>query len=220
MKADAGKDFCFTLKRCCTAVILKPEEELFQFLPARYTAAVRLNGLFPLKFSDSNRRSGNFPNMIRMFSRRLIGIIEDLRNRAMKAAEDPESAEQKVLISYLYDPYRFYKYGCALEFNPEEDIYVINDHDPIIAGWGLKDKSADSAAGQIFYKVHSCEPEQKMDADRAESETVQPEKKTFYEEKTATAAFSSFSEDNEQSIPENSTTDETVRIRFQAFRQV
>ena len=149
-------------------------------------------------------------NVQQEITQRLIGIIEDLRNRAMKAAEDPESAEQKVLISYLYDPYRFYKYGCALEFNPEEDIYVINDHDPIIAGWGLKDKSADSAAGQIFYKVHSCEPEQKMDADRAESETVQPEKKTFYEEKTATAAFSSFSEDNEQSIPENSTTNETV----------
>ena len=145
-------------------------------------------------------------NVQQEITQRLIGIIEDLRNRAMKAAEDPESAEQKVLISYLYDPYRFYK----LEFNPEEDIYVINDHDPIIAGWGLNDKSADSAACQIFYRVHSCEPEQKMDADRTESETVQPEKKTFYEEKTATAAFSSFSEDNEQSIPENSTTDETV----------
>ena len=101
-------------------------------------------------------------NVQQEITQRLIGIIEDLRNRAMKAAEDPESAEQKVLISYLYDPYRFYKYGCALEFNPEEDIYVINDHDPIIAGWGLKDKSADSAAGQIFYKVHSCEPEQKI----------------------------------------------------------
>ena len=41
-------------------------------------------------------------NVQQEITQRLIGIIEDLRNRAMKAAEDPESAEQKVLISYLY----------------------------------------------------------------------------------------------------------------------
>ncbi len=95
------------------------------------------------------------------FSNQLICIIGNIRTRAYRLLNEKKVSnkafdDQRLYISFVYDDTRDYKYGCALSFDDQNDIYVINDMYPIIAGWGLKNLSKKNQ-NSIFYRTYDKE---------------------------------------------------------------
>ena len=60
-----------------------------------------------------------------VFKCRLYEVLQDLSSRA--GAFTAVTGEQRLLVSCLSDPY----------FDPEKDLYVINDRNPVIIRWGV-----------------------------------------------------------------------------------
>ena len=70
-----------------------------------------------------------------VFKCRLYEVLQDLSSRA--GAFTAVTGEQRLLVSCLSDPYGVFGFGRAMYFDPEKDLYVINDRNPVIIRWGV-----------------------------------------------------------------------------------
>ena len=69
-----------------------------------------------------------------VFKCRLYEVLQDLSSRA--GAFTAVTGEQRLLVSCLSDPSGVFGFGRAMYFDPEKDLYVINDRNPVIIRWG------------------------------------------------------------------------------------
>ena len=65
---------------------------------------------------------------------RLCAVLDDLRSRAGSFAAVTE--EQRLLVSCLSDPSGVFGLGRAVYFDPDRDLYVVNDSVPVVVRWG------------------------------------------------------------------------------------
>ena len=70
-----------------------------------------------------------------VFKCRLYEVLQDLSSRA--GAFTAVTGEQRLLVSCLSDPAGVFGLGRAMYFDPEKDLYVINDRNPVIIRWGV-----------------------------------------------------------------------------------
>ena len=70
-----------------------------------------------------------------VFKCRLYEVLHDLSSRA--GAFTAVTGEQRLLVSCLSDPAGVFGLGSAMYFDPEKDLYVINDRNPVIIRWGV-----------------------------------------------------------------------------------
>ena len=70
-----------------------------------------------------------------VFKCRLYEVLQDLSSRA--GAFTAVTGEQRLLVSCLSDPSGVFGFGRAMYFDPEKDLYVINDRNPVIIRWGV-----------------------------------------------------------------------------------
>ena len=70
-----------------------------------------------------------------IFKCRLYEVLQDLSSRA--GAFTAVTGEQRLLVSCLSDPAGVFGLGRAMYFDPEKDLYVINDRNPVIIRWGV-----------------------------------------------------------------------------------
>ena len=70
-----------------------------------------------------------------VFKCRLYEVLQDLSSRA--GAFTAVTGEQCLLVSCLSDPAGVFGLGRAMYFDPEKDLYVINDRNPVIIRWGV-----------------------------------------------------------------------------------
>ena len=70
-----------------------------------------------------------------VFKCRLYEVLQDLSSRA--GAFTAVTGEQRLLVSCLSDPAGVFGFGRAMYFDPEKDLYVINDRNPVIIRWGV-----------------------------------------------------------------------------------
>ena len=70
-----------------------------------------------------------------VFKCRLYEVLQDLSSRA--GAFTAVTGEQRLLVSCLSDPSGVFGLGRAMYFDPEKDLYVINDRNPVIIRWGV-----------------------------------------------------------------------------------
>ena len=70
-----------------------------------------------------------------VFKCRLYEVLQDLSSRA--GAFTAVTGEQRLLVSCLSEPYGVFGFGRAMYFDPEKDLYVINDRNPVIIRWGV-----------------------------------------------------------------------------------
>ena len=106
----------------------------------------------------------------------LIKKIKSIRQRAIKYLTDRKGKKNSIdrdslFLSYLYDESRDYEYGCALFFE-ENNVYVINDQYPVIAGWGIK-RIADKDDEDIFYQKYISDLEIKKDPEEEQNENIE-----------------------------------------------
>lgn len=111
------------------------------------------------------------PERRRELSSELAGIIENIRERAYRLLCANKQAkktfdDQRLYLSFIYDEDREYRYGCALSFDDQRDIYVINDQYPVIAGWGLRNLSVNTGKS-VFYQTYSSD----LDTEKPRDET-------------------------------------------------
>ena len=64
-----------------------------------------------------------------VFKCRLYEVLQDLSSRA--GAFTAVTGEQRLLVSCLSDPAGVFGLGRAMYFDPEKDLYVINDRNPV-----------------------------------------------------------------------------------------
>ena len=74
-----------------------------------------------------------------VFKCRLYEVLQDLSSRA--GAFTAVTGEQCLLVSCLSDPAGVFGLGRAMYFDPEKDLYVINDRNPVIIRWGVISES-------------------------------------------------------------------------------
>lgn len=70
-----------------------------------------------------------------IFKCRLYEVLQDLSSRA--GAFTAVTGEQRLLVSCLSDPSGVFGLGRAMYFDPEKDLYVITDRNPVIIRWGV-----------------------------------------------------------------------------------
>ena len=70
-----------------------------------------------------------------VFKCRLYEVLQDLSSKA--GAFTAVTGEQRLLVSCLSDPAGVFGLGRAMYFDPEKDLYVINDRNPVIIRWGV-----------------------------------------------------------------------------------
>ena len=70
-----------------------------------------------------------------VFKCRLYEVLQDLSSRA--GAFTAVTGEQRLMVSCLSEPSGIFGFGRAVYFDPDRDLYVVNDSVPVVVRWGV-----------------------------------------------------------------------------------